>query len=191
MTSETDSVVATADAAGIKARLVRTGGERPRLDVLDGGSWHPAGTVRIVDGELVDYDGVALAAAGERADAVAAGGAGDEDEVLAALEEAMAGAESLATLLDEAEWRYASSPTQSDERAVGCDLWTADGKVLASCLWADGELDVDSDGCGVRAAGREVGLTRDAVEWPDEGDAMRAVWGEDEDEDEEEAAEAE
>lgn len=80
------------EAAGIVARLVRQAGKRLRVDVQHAdGSWQSVGTVRLKDGALVDYDGVALAAPGERAEAVAAGGPGDEDEVLAAMEAALKG----------------------------------------------------------------------------------------------------
>lgn len=37
-----------------------------------------------------------------------------------------------------AEWRFESSPTPDDDRAVGCDLVAADGTIIAGCLWAGG-----------------------------------------------------
>jgi hypothetical protein len=78
---------------------------------------------------------------------------------------------------ESAEWRFAADPTHTDERAVGCELVTHDGRVLAACLWSGGDLDIDSDGCGVRPAGVEACLTPDSVDWPAESVALAAVWG--------------
>lgn len=72
-------------------------------------------------------------------------------------------------------WRFAPAPTWDDECAVGCELVTADGTVLAACLWSDGDLDIDSDGCGVMSAGRDAGLRCDDVDWPDEDEALYAI----------------
>jgi len=74
-------------------------------------------------------------------------------------------------------WVFSSAPTFSDARAVACDLVAADNTVLAGCLWSDGEIDVDSDGCGLTREGRDLGLTIDDVDWPDEAEAVAAVWG--------------
>lgn len=79
-------------------------------------------------------------------------------------------------ILDRARWEYHHAPTHSDDRAVGCDLM-ADGEILASCLWSNGDLDVDSDGCGVMPILRDIRAKADDIEWPDEAEAMAAVWG--------------
>jgi len=76
-------------------------------------------------------------------------------------------------------WVFSSAPTFLDAKAVACDLVTPFGVTLASCLWADGELDFDSDECGVTREGRELGLSLDDVDWPDEDAAIAAIWGTD------------
>ena len=70
-------------------------------------------------------------------------------------------------------WYYNHAPTSDDDRAVGCELRAASGDVLAACLWSAGDLDIESDGCGVFADGS----TADDIDWPDEAEAMTAVWG--------------
>ena len=69
-------------------------------------------------------------------------------------------------------WSYAPAPTSDDDRAVGCELRAASGDVLAACLWSAGDLDIESDGCGVFD-----GSKADDIDWPDEAEAMTAVWG--------------
>lgn len=71
-----------------------------------------------------------------------------------------------------AKWRFESAPTPRDEMAVGCELVSGDGDVLAACLWSGGELDIDSDGCGVFN-----GSHADDIDWPDEDEAISSVWG--------------
>lgn len=79
-------------------------------------------------------------------------------------------------LVARARWNFASEPTDRDERAVGCVLRTRAGVELAACLWADGELDIRSDGCGLFAPIRDH-LRREDIEWPSEAEALAAVWG--------------
>lgn len=69
------------------------------------------------------------------------------------------------------KWRFESAPTARDEMAVGCEL-SGDGVVIAACLWSGGELDIDSDGCGVFG-----GYHADEIDWPDEKEAISSVWG--------------
>jgi hypothetical protein len=73
-----------------------------------------------------------------------------------------------------AKWEFSHCPTMGDDGAVGCTLVASNGDRLAACLWSAGDLDVDSDGCGVWGD-----LDPDEVEWPEEEEAMAAVWGHD------------
>lgn len=70
-----------------------------------------------------------------------------------------------------AEWRWHYAPTDTDDAAMGADLVATDGTVLASCLVADGELDTDSDGCGIMVDG----LSADDINWPSVSDAREAA----------------
>lgn len=79
-------------------------------------------------------------------------------------------------MMTKAKWVFSYCPTFHDERAVGCAL-VLKGEELAACLWSGGELDVQSDGCGVFSAGRDFGLSFDNVDWPSEAEALAAVWG--------------
>lgn len=79
-------------------------------------------------------------------------------------------------LVARARWNFASEPTDRDERAVGCVLRTRAGVELAGCLWASGELDTRSDGCGLFAPIRDV-MTSEQIDWPSEEEALVAVWG--------------
>lgn len=74
------------------------------------------------------------------------------------------------------KWVFEAAPTWDDELAVGCAL-IVDGEEVAACLWASGRLDLDSDGCGIFSAGRDLGLRRDDIDWPSEAEAMAEVWG--------------
>lgn len=56
---------------------------------------------------------------------------------------------------------------------IGCDLVAPDGEVLAGCLWHKGEIDTESDGCGVF-----LDVSFEEIPWPDESDAKAAI-GED------------
>lgn len=71
-----------------------------------------------------------------------------------------------------ATWHYSPAPVPDDDRAVACVLVAEDGTPLAACLWAGGELDVDSDACGVFDLAIE-----DDITWPDQDAAIAAVWG--------------
>lgn len=73
-------------------------------------------------------------------------------------------------------WHYEWIPMDDDAEGVSCDLVASDGTILASCLWAHGELDIDSDGCGVW----DERLSADDIPWPDEDAAFAAVRGDDE-----------
>lgn len=77
----------------------------------------------------------------------------------------------MTTTAQDTEWLWKHSPTHSDETAMGAELVDPNGIVLAACLVADGELDIDSDGCGVMVDW----LKTDDVDWPDEDDA-KAAW---------------
>lgn len=70
-----------------------------------------------------------------------------------------------------AKWKFNHAPTFQDDRAVGAELVASDGTILAACLFSAGEMDTRSDGCGV------WGMSRREVEWPDEEEALSAVWG--------------
>lgn len=75
-------------------------------------------------------------------------------------------------------WVCRAIETTADAHAVECDLVAEDGTVIAGCLWADGELDIDSDGCGLSSEGRALGLTLDDIDWPSESEAVEAAHGE-------------
>lgn len=68
-------------------------------------------------------------------------------------------------------WRFESVALSGDRYGIGCDLVNHHGEVLASCLWANGELDTESDGCGVFVAG----IRPDEIEWPSELEAEAAI----------------
>jgi len=69
-------------------------------------------------------------------------------------------------------WEFCHAPSPGDDMAIGADLISTDGTVLASCLLlSDGELDTESDGCGIFAD--EV---KDP-DWPDYADGYAVVFG--------------
>jgi hypothetical protein len=71
----------------------------------------------------------------------------------------------------QATWVFSSAPTFEDEYAIGADLMTSEGAVLAGCLWSGGNLDITSDGCGVLDSGKVLGLRSDNIPWPTEEEA--------------------
>jgi hypothetical protein len=83
-----------------------------------------------------------------------------------------------ASLIQSAEWRWTHAPTMTDECALGGDLVTEDGTVLASCLWSDGELDTESDGCVVQDDRLDAADLEDEWTTPSD-DEIDAVWGRD------------
>jgi hypothetical protein len=77
-----------------------------------------------------------------------------------------------ARALQGADWAWDAAPTADDERAMGANL-VADGVVLAACLVASGDVDIDSDGCGLSSEGRVLGLRHEDIDWPS---AMDGRW---------------
>ena len=80
-------------------------------------------------------------------------------------------------LMAHAQWVFRHAPSPADDTAMGLDLIAFGDLVLASGLWANGDLDVESDGCGITSSVNAY-LSVDDVDWPSEDEARRAVWGE-------------
>ena len=69
-------------------------------------------------------------------------------------------------------WEFAHAPSPDDDMAIGADLIDTDKTVLASCLLlSDGEIDTESDGCGIFADDLKD------PDWPDYADGYAVVFG--------------
>lgn len=68
-------------------------------------------------------------------------------------------------------WEWKHCPTAEDDMAIGAALIGPDGDELAACLFSGGEMDVESDGCGVFD-----GRRTDDIDWPDEDDGRALVF---------------
>jgi len=68
-------------------------------------------------------------------------------------------------------WEFSHAPTLNDDMAIGADLIDGHGHVMASCLLlSDGELDTESDGCGIFADD-----VKDPA-WPEYADGYAVVF---------------